>query len=269
MAEEKRKFSFDDDTLEIKKEELKVKSNSNLRPESSQKFSFEDDEEIVVESEPIEDTIPDAKEFVEEVVEEIEDEEEVMPKTKKKLRLKKWHIALIILFTIFLAFIIYVFVATQNDGPVYGNRCASLLTIDNSKFSEIETTIKQNEAIEDIKIEVDCRIVKLSITYVDNTPAATAEELAAIALHTFDDAMGYQKDEGAGYSQLFGKANGKGQYNAEFYLRSSGDSDFPIFGTKHPSGDGISFTGVNPANQATTDAVNQNEAENNAETAQQ
>lgn len=255
MAEEKKRFSFDDEnTIEIKKEELQpkaeVKSQEVLE---EKKFSFED-EKIEENMDPILEEDPEVMESL--------NGDESMPKQKKKFKLKKWQIALLALLAICIVFVIYVFMATRDSGPVYGNRCASLLTLDTNKFAEVEKTIEQQETIQDVKIEVDCRIIKMTIEYVDNTPAATAEELAATALHTLDDAMGATKEEGAVYSQLFGKANGKGQYNAEFYLKSNGDSDFPIFGTKHPSSDVISFTGSNPANQETTDKVLE---ENNAQ----
>ena len=45
------------------------------------------------------------------------------------------------------------------------------------------------------------------------------------------------------------------KYNVEFVLTSNGDSNFPIFGTKHPSSDEISFTGTNVVDQETTDQV--------------
>lgn len=262
MAEEKKRFSFDDEnTIEIKKEELQQKPEVKPEPEITEdkKFSFEDEK---IEKDSMDSIIDEEPE-----VNESFDGDESMPKQKKKFKLKKWQIALLALVAIFIVFIIYIFVATRESGPVYGNRCASLLTLDNSKFAEVEKTIEQQEAINDVKIEVDCRIIKITIDYVDNTPAATAEELAATALHTLDDAMGATKEEGSTYSQLFGKANGKGQYNAEFYLKSNGDSDFPIFGTKHPSSDEISFTGANPSDQETTDKVLEakQEKENNAQ----
>ena len=50
------------------------------------------------------------------------------------LKLKKWQIALIAFLSIIIVFVIYVFVAGGNDGPVYGDRCASLIAIDKSKL---------------------------------------------------------------------------------------------------------------------------------------
>ena len=116
---------------------------------------------------------------------------------------------------------------------------------------------KQTQAL--INIEVDCRIVKISMNFVDNTSSDTAKQLATNALHTLDDTLGENKEEGRAYSNLFTTANGRGQYNVEFVLTSNGDTNFPIFGTKHPNSDDITFTGANVVDQAATDrAANTN-----------
>lgn len=241
MTEKKKRFSFDDtepvETIKSEQEKKLVQKPVESRFEFDDKEKTFDDEDTTI------------------IIDGGNNGDGEMPKQKKKRRLKKWHIALIALVSIAIVFVIYVFMATQSDGPVYGDRCASMISLDNSKFAEIETKIKEDPTITDIKIEAECRILKMTITFADNTPAATAEELANKALHTFDDSIGQPKEDGAVFSQLFGKANGRGQFNVEFYLKSNGDTDFPIFGTKHPSSDTISFTGANPANQETTDKV--------------
>lgn len=232
MAENKKRFSFDD----TEEENASIK-DTQRNENKTDTFAFNKESTLS----------NDAK---------TEDSgDTMMPKKKKKRKLKKWQIAIIACVSVCIMFVIYVFVASNNDGPVYGDRCASLLAIDTARFIEIETAIKENPAIQDIKIELDCRILKMTITYPDNTKSEDAKNLAAAALHTFDDALGNVKEEGTVYSQLFGKANGKGQYNVEFYLKSNGDAGFPIFGTKHPSTDTIAFTGALPANQETTDKV--------------
>ena len=91
------------------------------------------------------------------------------------------------------------------------------------------------------------------------TQALIAKQLATNALHTLDDTLGENKEEGRAYSNLFTTANGRGQYNVEFVLTSNGDTNFPIFGTKHPNSDDITFTGANVVDQAATDrAANTN-----------
>ena len=57
--------------------------------------------------------------------------------------------------------------------------------------------------------------------------------------------MGQQKDDGAAWSQLLNKANGRLQYDLEIIVKSNGDSDFPLFGTKHAGIDDITYTGQN------------------------
>lgn len=180
----------------------------------------------------------------------------VKKNNKKKRRLKKRYFLIFILLLI-IAFIAYVFIAGSNDGPVYGNRCASLITIDKSKFNGIEEDIKSsNESINQVAIEVDCRIIKITMDFADNTKASDAKKLATSALHTLDDSLKNNKsNKESEYSDLLGMANGRGQYNVEFVLTSNGDTDFPIFGTKHPSSDEISFTGSDVVDQETTDQV--------------
>lgn len=179
-------------------------------------------------------------------------EEKSMGKGKKKRRIKKRWVALLLLFLIIIIFIVYVFVAGGNDGPVYGDRCASLISIDEDKFTSVKDNIKADANINSIDIEVDCRIIKISMNFVDNITSDNAKQLATNALHTLDDALGQPKSEGSVYSELLGTANGRGQYNVEFVLTSNGDTNFPIFGTKHPSSDEISFTGANIIDESAT-----------------
>ena len=155
-------------------------------------------------------------------------------KKKGKFKIKKWQIALIIFLLLIIIFIVYVFVAGSNEGPVYGDRCASLIAIDETKFDGIEDTIEADGNINSVNIEVDCRIIKISMDFIDNTTSDTAIQLATNV----------------------GTANGRGQYNVEFVLTSNGDSNFPMFGTKHPSSDEITFTGANVVDQAATDRAN-------------
>lgn len=259
MAENKKRFSFDDtEEMEIDKQEL---DDNQEKTSSADDFVGEGrtiiNEKLIFDKKTIPTIDDEDTTLTNDRYEEYDeyDGDDDMPKPKKKMKLKIWHIALLVLLSAIIVFVIYVFTSTQNDGPVYGDRCASMLTLENSKFVEVEAKVKEDPTITDIKFEAECRILKVTITFVDNTASATAEALAATALHTFDDSMGQPKEEGAIYSQLFGTANGRGQYDVDFYLKSNGDSDFPIFGTKHHSSDTISFTGANPANQETTDRV--------------
>ena len=218
MSQRKR-FSFDDevdDTIDLSKDDLKNSSiTNNDKPSNDNVFADEDG--------------LDAKAYPT----DNGGDKSMKNKKKRKFKIKKWQIALIAFLSIIIVFVIYVFVAGGNDGPVYG--------------------------VNSINIEVDCRIVKISMNFVDNTSSDTAKQLATNALHTLDDTLGENKEEGRAYSNLFTTANGRGQYNVEFVLTSNGDTNFPIFGTKHPNSDDITFTGANVVDQAATDrAANTN-----------
>ena len=244
MSQRKR-FSFDDevdDTIDLSKDDLKNSSiTNNDKPSNDNVFADEDG--------------LDAKAYPT----DNGGDKSMKNKKKRKFKIKKWQIALIAFLSIIIVFVIYVFVAGGNDGPVYGDRCASLIAIDKSKFTGVEDAIKADPIVNSINIEVDCRIVKISMNFVDNTSSDTAKQLATNALHTLDDTLGENKEEGRAYSNLFTTANGRGQYNVEFVLTSSGDTNFPIFGTKHPNSDDITFTGANVVDQAATDrAANTN-----------
>ena len=73
--------------------------------------------------------------------------------------------------------------------------------------------------------------------------------------------MGQQKDDGATWSQLLNKANGRLQYDLEIIVKSNGDSDFPLFGTKHAGIDDITYTGQNVKDQSAADKAIQRQAE--------
>mgnify|MGYP000718402715 CR=1 FL=1 len=65
-------------------------------------------------------------------------------KQKKKSNKKKFkkRYLLLILLALIIAFVVYVFIAGGNDGPVYGDRCASLIAIDKDKLNNVEDSIK-------------------------------------------------------------------------------------------------------------------------------
>ena len=107
---------------------------------------------------------------------------------KKKRKFKKRYLLLILL-ALIIAFVVYVFIAGGNDGPVYGDRCASLIAIDKDKLNNVEDSIKNsNPSIDTVEIEVDCRIIKITMNFVDNTASDSAKQLATNTLHTLDDA---------------------------------------------------------------------------------
>ncbi|MGN1181836.1 MAG: hypothetical protein ACI4SR_02430 [Faecalibacillus sp.] len=237
----KKRFSFDD-TIEYDKEELKP-NNDLYQFDPKDKFVFNDDDDQMTESLDHGDN-------------------DVKKDTKKKKRIKWWLVVLLALIAIVLVFVIYIFAfAGNSDGPVYGERCASLLSIDKNKLSEGEAAMEADERINDVSIEVNCRTIKITYTFVDNISSNDAMALTESSLHTFDDTMGQAKDEDATWSKLFNKANGRMQYDVDIILKSNGDSNFPIFGVKHAGVDTITYTGQNVKDQESTDKAIKRQAE--------
>ena len=199
MARER--FSFDD-TIEFDKDELKP--NNDIHANHTGKFTFDDE----------------------------------VKEKKKKRKLKIWHVVLTLFVVAVVAFFLYIFVFSgNNNGPVYGERCVKLLSVDKNAITQVESQIEQDENIQDAK------------SLVENS------------LHTFDDAMGQSKEDGAAWSQLLNKANGRLQYDLEIIVKSNGESDFPLFGTKHAGVDAITYTGQNVKDQASADKAIQRQAE--------
>ena len=70
---------------------------------------------------------------------------------------------------------------------------------------QLDTQIEQDENIQDVAIKVSCRTIKLTYQLSDNIQVDTAKSLVENSLHTFDDAMGQSKEDGAAWSQLLNK----------------------------------------------------------------
>ena len=237
MARER--FSFDD-TIEFDKDELKP--NNDIHANHTGKFTFDD---------------------------EVKEKKVAKPK-KKKRKLKIWHVVLTLFVVAVVAFFLYIFVFSgNNNGPVYGERCVKLLSVDKNAITQVESQIEQDENIQDVAIKVGCRTIKLTYQLSDNIMISvniknadhTAKSLVENSLHTFDDAMGQSKEDGAAWSQLLNKANGRLQYDLEIIVKSNGESDFPLFGTKHAGVDAITYTGQNVKDQASADKAIQRQAE--------
>ena len=115
MARER--FSFDD-TIEFDKDELKP--NNDIHANHTGKFTFDD---------------------------EVKEKKVVKPK-KKKRKLKIWHVVLTLFVVAVVAFFLYIFVFSgNNNGPVYGERCVKLLSVDKNAITQVESQIEQDENI--------------------------------------------------------------------------------------------------------------------------
>lgn len=194
-------------------------------------------------------------------------EDKKMKKKKKKFKLRVWHIIGLVTLLIFGLLLTYIFMSTNNDGPVYGDRCVGLITIDENSFITVEQEMVAVDGIQSVDITRNCRMIDMVVTYDDYVSADDAETLALHALHILDVALGQEKENVEDpYSIAFGFANGRGQYNVNFRLRSAGENaDFPIFGTKQPRIDEVSFTRASPVDPETTDRVNGNANQENDE----
>lgn len=251
MAQEKRRFAFDD---EDENDEVEII-----------------EEEVIIPSEPIKEEVLEDSSMDEKIEIEEPRGEETLKKKKRKFKLKIWHIVLLVFVLIVGIFFTYIFASTSNDGPVYGDRCAVLVEVDETKFNEVAQQMIAVDGIQFVEIKKDCRIIDILIAYDDYVGAADAQELARQTLQTLDLALGQEKEnEEDPYSKVFGFANGRGQYNVNFRLRSIGASpEFPMFGTKQPKEGDIVFTMSTPANQETTDKVNGTADQKAAENATQ
>ncbi len=250
MSKEKR-FFFDDDEYDDVPAQPSKKTND-----------IEKTKEIKVT--PI---IEESKKAVPLKEEKIQPKEEAVKNTKqkKKFRFRLWHGVVLFFVIAVAAFTTWIYIASSNDGPIYGDRCASALAIDSAHISGTTEAIKTMVEVQDAVVEIECTKIKISITFVDNTTSAKAQEIAAIAVGLLDNTVGRPKVDGSNYSDLLTNVEGGNAYDVEIIMRSNGDSDFPIFAQKHPSSDSIYYTGANPANQATTDEIIANEAEKDAE----
>lgn len=223
----KKKFTFDD-TIEYDKNELKPDNDLHSKTD---RFSFNDELK------------------------------ENQKKDKPKGKLNKWRVAIVAIIALIVVFLVYIFVfAGSNNGPVYGERCAKLLSIDKSVISEVETEVETNDKIQDIAIKVDCRTIKITYQFIDNVSSNDAKSLVEKSIHTLDDKMGYLKDDEGKWSQLLNKANGRLQYDVDIIVKSNGE-EYPLFGTKHAGVDEISYTGQTVKDQASADRAIKRQAE--------
>ncbi|MDD8048127.1 MAG: hypothetical protein PHH04_00860 [Thomasclavelia sp.] len=237
----KERFDFDD-TIEYEKDKLTQDTHlSSSSPKEN--FSFNDDK-------------PNTNKTSKG---NIKVKKNTKDSKKKKFPFKVWQVVLAVCIILVAGFGIYIFTSGNSSTPIYGKRCAKLLTIKEATMTKIEDNIKTDANVKDISIEKDCRTIKLKLKFVDGVSVADAENYSVTILHQLDDACGYTKATGATWSELFTKANGRYQYNADIQITTEGKTEgFPIFGTKQPKRDVPSFTASTPKSQSTTDSVKAN-----------
>ena len=236
-----KQFQFDDEMtdekVEISNEESTDMSEESLKDEpfSTHSFNFED--------EVIED-----KNDINPIAQDIENDGEFedMAKTKKKKQFVWlwWHYVLLGLFALGVAFVIYIFMVTRNDGPVYGNtRCEGLsVAIEDTTLNTVEDELKAvYNTIDKVELAIECKQLKVDVYFKDKMNTKKAQEIAIDALKRVDAKLGYKKSNEE-YSYVFGVHNNIAQYEVNFTLYSTNNDDFPIFGTKHVQNDEVSFT---------------------------
>lgn len=233
-----QRFEFDDDVIdneedvttekveELNQGELEIIENKNA---NVQKFSFDDEKENITE---INNSFSD--------ISNLDEEDESMAKKKK---LKPWVIVLLGLVLVGLVFVVYLFTLTNNDGPVYGNRCEGVTAVNIDARNNTVSMMKSKYSdIKDLTIEITCKQIKVDITYIDKMDTKKAIEIAEETVKTLDEQVGLPKDNGKTYSHLFGYVKNEAQYDCQLILMSKDSKDFTIYGTKHHSLDEFSYT---------------------------
>lgn len=190
-------------------------------------------------------------------------------KTKKKqFKFKPVYIILIVFVICVLAFAYYLFSATNSDGPVYGNRCASMVELPDDVLTQTKDEFLSKDEITSINIEKACRTLKIDIDFAEGTTTETIQDLCQQVLFMIDEKAGYSKNnESDTYSYLFTTHDDVQQYHVDFTLRCEGNEDFPAFATKHPQHDDISYTLSSIKNQEIVDQLQHQGEEPEAEPA--
>lgn len=209
---------------------------------SKERFHFDDEEEVVIQT-------PKKKAEKKPTPKEMGIEPSKEPKKKTQTK----YIVLGIVAVLVLAFGIYLYSALKDEGPVYGDRCEGLVTVQKSVLDDTMNEAKSKySSIASIDIETACKQFKVDIVFNNGTSAKTAEEVSKEVVKILDSKGGQSAYEGSSYSELLNKHNGVKQYEVNFYLTGGNDTDYPIYGTKQAGKDDIGFTLSSVKDQETT-----------------
>ena len=201
---------------------------------SKERFHFDDEEEVVIQT-------PKKKAEKKPTPKKMGIEPSKEP--KKKIQTK--YIVLGIVAVLVLAFGIYLYSALKDEGPVYGDRCEGLVTVQKSVLDDTMNEAKSKySSIASIDIETACKQFKVDIVFNNGTSAKTAEEVSKEVVKILDSKGGQSAYEGSSYSELLNKHNGVKQYEV--------NTDYPIYGTKQAGKDDIGFTLSSVKDQETT-----------------
>lgn len=180
-------------------------------------------------------------------------------KYRKRKTIKKIILCVVgVLFILAIAFTGYNLLLDDNNEPVNGKRGRNLISLASndkeleSKLNNIEKQVKQEYAVENIEISLNARLFKVNIETSENIVATKdmTQDIVGIMDKTLSsdnkEAVAYPNSQ---YSSLFNKKNDSdtlGQYSINFIINNSkNDEHFPLFGTKHPCIDNVSFSNRN------------------------
>lgn len=209
---------------------------------SKERFHFDDEEEVVIQT-------PKKKAEKKPTPKEMG----MKPSNNSKKKIKTRYIVLGIVAVLVLALGIYLYSALKDEGPVYGDRCEGLVTVQKSVLDDTMNEAKSKySSIASIDIETACKQFKVDIVFNNGTSAKTAEEVSKEVVKILDSKGGQSAYEGSSYSELLNKHNGVKQYEVNFYLTGGNDTDYPIYGTKQAGKDDIGFTLSSVKDQETT-----------------
>ncbi|MCD8028118.1 MAG: hypothetical protein LUF02_05565 [Erysipelotrichaceae bacterium] len=218
----------------------------------SKKFQFDDefDDDFSNNSkEYVEENSNDKSEFGDDAFDNVfdfnQEEEDTMTKRKKKKKFQWhwWYYLFIIILVLCLAFGIYIIIKSNNNGPVYGDRCEGLVSVSKDLITSTEETIEQKyDSITDLELSIECRTLHVDIQFSEGMDAEEAKDIAEETVQTLDDLVGESKEEGNTYSNLFGTIDGETQYEVNVYMTSENSDEFPIYGTKNVQNDEFSYT---------------------------
>ena len=212
----------------------------------AKRFHFDDEEENYQDEYKFD--IDEINQVSFEDVDEPEDEddsenEDVMKKKKKKFVWRWWHYLIIFFIVLMIAFGVYIFMASQNDGPVYGTRCEGLVGIPVDAISKTEDEMKNKySSIEQLDIAVECRELRVDIVFENGMKTKKAQDIAEDIVKSLDEEVGKPKEDGKTYSTLFGTIDGTTQYEVDLFMVSQDSEDFPMYGIKHTSQDKFTYT---------------------------
>lgn len=153
------------------------------------------------------------------------------------MNLIKRHKGLAIVGTLTLILVVIMFIICarmifSTGETEYGNRLDGLVSIDKSITKEIISETKELEAVEDISIRTQGKIIYTTIKFKEGTKISTAKEIASNTISKYsEDVIGYYDF---------------GYFLTENVTKSEEDEEekigFTVAGSKHPDNENISWT---------------------------